>query len=80
MRTWQSTKLVRRGTVRRGGNPPVPVQKYRDRRTWARAVEQVVLYMPCRCGSGNKYKFCCRGKEKAPEEGALAGAEMEAEA
>jgi len=26
--------------------------------------QQIRLYAPCGCGSGKKFKFCCRGKAK----------------
>jgi len=25
--------------------------------------EQMKLYSPCSCGSGKKFKFCCKGKD-----------------
>ncbi len=31
--------------------------------------QQIDPYQPCPCGSGNKYKFCCREKEKAIDQG-----------
>ncbi len=27
---------------------------------------QIRLYAPCACGSGRKFKFCCRAKEVRP--------------
>jgi uncharacterized protein YchJ len=40
------------------------VKVYRDTRTKDHCDEQLMLYKPCSCGSGKKYKWCCRGKVK----------------
>jgi uncharacterized protein YchJ len=40
------------------------VKVYRDTRTKDHCDEQLMLYKPCSCGSGKKYKWCCRGKAK----------------
>lgn len=29
-------------------------------------VEQNMMYAPCRCGSGKKYRFCCHAKDGRP--------------
>jgi len=28
------------------------------------SANQLKLYSPCSCGSGKKYKWCCKGKDK----------------
>ncbi|MFB3905943.1 MAG: tetratricopeptide repeat protein [Acidobacteriota bacterium] len=33
----------------------------------------VDVYAPCRCGSGEKYKFCCLQKDRRPQAGRTAG-------
>jgi len=34
----------------------------RDTTTHERFYKQIMLYNPCGCGSGKKFKFCCKGK------------------
>ena len=36
----------------------------RDTRIIDHYKEQMKLYAPCECGSGKKFKFCCKGKPK----------------
>jgi hypothetical protein len=49
---------------------PLPVEEedsirvYRDTRVKQHCDEQLALYKPCSCGSGKKFKFCCKGKPK----------------
>ena len=40
----------------------VPVT--RDLTAKEKADMQIRLYSPCACGSGKKFKFCCRTKEQ----------------
>lgn len=36
----------------------IPV--YRDLTIKEKAEKQIMLYSPCGCGSGKKFKFCCK--------------------
>lgn len=36
----------------------------RDTRAIDHYKEQMALYAPCECGSGKKFKFCCKGVVK----------------
>jgi len=38
----------------------VPIR--RDLTVKKRADKQIRMYAPCGCGSGRKFKFCCRAK------------------
>lgn len=38
----------------------VPIR--RDLTAKERSDMQIMLYSPCGCGSGEKFKFCCKGK------------------
>lgn len=43
----------------------IPVR--RDLTEKERADMQIRLYQPCGCGSGKKFKFCCRAAHSAGE-------------
>lgn len=45
----------------------VPVERDLTKREKLRS--QIALYAPCGCGSGKKFKFCCRATKKQPSKG-----------
>lgn len=45
---------------------PSTVKVYRDTRVRRAAVKQILLYSPCPCGSGKKFKFCCNVPKVEP--------------
>lgn len=57
--------LIRSDVNPMNPNPSVEAPiVYRDTRVKDHYEEQMKLYKPCSCGSGKKYKWCCRGKNK----------------
>lgn len=46
-------------------NPGPPVRYMRE---IAHAETQLMLYSPCPCGSGKRFRFCCRLKPANQEE------------
>ena len=40
------------------------VEVKRDLSALEKANAQIQLYAPCACGSGKKFKFCCRDKAR----------------
>ena len=50
------------------GNPPADPPLPRDFRVHHQYLEREVMYRPCFCGSGKKFKFCCYKNRKKTNE------------
>lgn len=50
-----------------GTSAPSPIRFVRRPATLLeKLAEQNMMYAPCRCGSGKKYRFCCHEKDGRP--------------
>lgn len=49
--------------VQINGNETSVKMVRRDTRVKDHYEQQMKLYRPCTCGSGKKFKFCCKGKQ-----------------
>jgi uncharacterized protein YchJ len=50
-----------------GGEKRHYIHTQRDATAQERSDMQVQLYSPCMCGSGKKFKFCCKTKDNPGE-------------